>query len=415
MYFGWRMVALAAFLYMLMMGTTYGAFGLFVIPVSDEFDLSRANMNSALILFNIGTALLSPFIGRLLDRYPTRLIMAVSAILFGASFVTLGFSQSIWVNAAILVLPLGVALPGAGTLTMSVLLARWFTIQRGRAMVLAAMGMSVGSIVVTPMVGWLIEEQGWRTALMAIGVIVGAILLVLSALVRERPGPDDIESGSQQQAVNNSGGISTSPTSEKPLSVATILKMPTFWTVGLSTALAMGITQALSITFVPLGIDKGLSMMEATSLMSITGAAAIIGMLGLSVVADKIDRTLLMTGFFTLGALLNATLLVSHSYIMLAGCAVILGIAAGAMAPIFYALLADCFGTMSFGTVRGLTTPLLALFSAAIVRFAGEVYDYTGNYQLLFTIFVFAELLAALLMFATRYGRSKALAAQPAG
>mgnify|MGYP001030504480 FL=1 len=412
MYYGWRLVVIAAIAYMLTMGTTYSALGLFIIPVAKEFDLSRADMNSALILLNLGTAALSPFIGRSLDRYSPRAIMTGSAVLFGVSFTVLGLSHSIPLNAVILALPLAVAVPGAGTLTMSVLLARWFTVQRGRAMVLASMGISVGSIVVTPVVGWLLAEEGWRTALLIVGGASTAILLLLSAFVRERPGPDDVEPGAApvSAAVAQASGAGAS----KPLPIGTILRMPRFWTICLSSSLAMGISQALSITFVPLAMDNGLSIMEATSLMSITGASSIAGMLLLSTFADRIERTVLLTAFYVMGAGLSAVLIVSHGYVMLAGCAVILGVAAGALAPMFFALVADQFGPASFGTVRGLIAPFLALIGAFMVRFSGEIYDRTGHYDLLFTIFIFGQLGAAALMFGTRYFRPRPLVAAPA-
>lgn len=406
MYFGWCIVAMAMLVYMLSIGTTFGAMGLFVIPVSEEFRLSRANINSAVIVLNIGNAALSPFIGRALDRYSSRGIMAVSAILFGISFVGLGLSRSIWLNVAILALPLAAALLGAGTLTMSVLLARWFTVQRGRAMMLAAMGMSLGGVVLAPVIGWLIEAEGWRTALLVMGGSNAVLLLGLAALIRDRPGPDDVEGG---QAAS---GVQAAAPSGVDLAIASILKMPRFWSIGLSSAVALGIAQALAITVVPLAIDHGLTMMQATSLMSITGVSAITGKLLLSTVADKVERITLLSGFFLLGAVLNAGLMVSHDYMMLACCAVILGVAAGAMAPMFYALLADQFGTASFGTVRGLMAPILAVIGALIVRLAGEVYDRTGGYELLFLIFIFAQVFAACVMYGTRLVRWKMASAE---
>lgn len=406
MYFGWAIVGIAALVYMLMMGSTYGALGLFVVPVSGHFNLSRADMNTALIFLNLGSAAFSPIIGRLLDRYSARLIMIVSALLFGGSFIGLGLSESVATSALILAVPMAIAMPGVGTLTMSVLLARWFTVQRGRAMVLAAMGMSLGSIVITPVIGWLIGAEGWRMTLLVIGGAVAMLLLLLATFVRERPGPDDIETGvATAPAALPSGAAHSTPGT--PLPMLAVLRMPAFWTIGISSAIAMAITQAISITLVPLGLDHDLSMMEATSLMSITGGAAITGKLLLSTVADRIERFTLMTGFFLLGGVLNTCLMYSHGYAMLAGCAVLLGVASGAMAPIFYALLADQFGTATFGTVRGLMSPLLALTGAIVVRFTGEVYDRTGSYTLLFAIFVAAQLIAATLMFATRFVRGR--------
>ena len=405
MYYGWRLVGIAAIAYMLTMGATYSALGLFIIPVSQDFGLSRAEMNNALILMNLGGAALSPFIGRMLDRHSPRAIMTIGAILFGISFLILGVSNSVPLDALVIGLPLAAAVPMAGTLTMSVLLARWFTVHRGRAMVLSALGMSVGSIVMTPVIGWLLENEGWRTTLMIVGVFCTVVLLGLATLIRERPGADDVEPGATPEALARLQTVMAA--SGKPLSLGEILRMPNFWTICLSSSLAMGIAQSLSITLVPLAIDQGLSMIEATTLMSITGASAIAGILGLSAIADKVERSVLLTAFYVLGAVLNAGLLFSEGFVMLAGCAVMLGVAAGAMGPMFYALVADQFGTASFGTVRGLMAPFLAVCGAILVRFAGEVFDQHGSYSVLFTFYIFAELAAAAVMFSTRLVRPR--------
>ncbi len=405
MYYGWRLVGIAAIAFMLTMGATYSALGLFVIPVMRDFGLSRAEMNSAMILLNLGSAGLSPFIGRMLDRYSPRLIMIVGTALFGVSFVGLSFSHSVPLDAMIIALPLAAGVEAAGTLTMSVLLARWFTVHRGRAMVLSALGVSVGSIVMTPLIGWLLVGQGWRPTLLIIGIVCTAILFILCTMIRERPGPEDVEPGATPEVLARLQAAMA--TSDTPLRISEILRMPNFWTICLSSSLAMGLAQSLSITFVPLALDHGLSVMEATTLMSITGVSAIVGILALSAVADKIDRSVILTAFYVMGAVLNLALLFSKGFIMLAGCAVMLGAAAGAMIPVFFALVADQFGTASFGTVRGMMAPFLAVFGAILVRFAGEIFDRMGNYDLLFFIYIFAELVAAALMFSTRYCRPR--------
>jgi MFS family permease len=399
LYFGWFIVAIAASVYMLLMGMTYSAFGLFVIPVSKEFGLSRANMNSALIMLNVGSALLSPFVGRMLDRFPTRGIMMVSATLFGLSFVGLALSKSLWLSAAILCLPLAAALVGVGTLTMSILLARWFTVQRGRAMMLAAMGMSLAGLVVTPIVAWFIENEGWRTALMVLGIGATAILLLLAAVIRERPGAGEVEAGGSAASPAQFGNAPLAG----PARIGAILRRPDFWLIALGSAMPLGIALAIAITIVPLAIANGLTMMQATGLISVSGVAAITGKLLLSVVADKIDRFAFLTILFGLGAVLNGALLLSSDYATLVGCAVIVGITSGALAPLFYALVADRFGVASFGTVRGLMAPILAVNSALAVRLAGEVFDRTGGYDLLFIGFIFVQLLSAILICAARF------------
>lgn len=411
-YYGWYVVAIATAVYMLMIGATFAAFGLYVLPVSAEFNLSRANMNTALILMNLGNAFLAPFIGRLLDRVPARRIMITCALLMGASFLILGLSHSLWLSAAVLAVALPAAYLGAGTLTMTVLIARWFTAQRGRAMALAAIGMSLGNITVTPLVGMVIENQGWRAALLMSGGAVTSLLLVLALVLRERPGPGDVEGG--RRAASAAAPVAHSAGPAIPATVGAILKAPQFWSLSLGAALAMAVGQALAITLVPLAVGNGLTLIQGTSLISVMGGAAIAGTLLLAVVADKIDRISLLAGLFLAGALINVGLHYEHSYALLVAGAGLLGLTLGAATPAFYALLADTFGAASFGTVRGLTMPVVAVLGMIAIRLAGEVFDRTGGYDLMFSAFVVAQLVAAALIFLTRFVSVPLAAGAPA-
>jgi len=98
-YYGWVIVGLAALTYMVIYGSTFAAFGLFVLPVSEDFGLSRADMNTAFVVLNVGIAVSSPLIGRLLDYFPVRRIMMICAALLGLSLATLGLSHSVRLSA----------------------------------------------------------------------------------------------------------------------------------------------------------------------------------------------------------------------------------------------------------------------------------------------------------------------------
>jgi sugar phosphate permease len=407
LYFGWWIVAAAVLVNMLAVGTTFTAFGLYVLPVSTEFKLSRANMNTALILVNFGMAGAAPLIGRLLDRAPAKLVMRVGAVALALSLITLGLSRSIWLSAAVMAVPLAAAVVAAGTMTSTVLTARWFTAQRGRALALAVIGMSLGSVVVSPVVALLIQSLGWRSALVISGAAAGAVLVTLSFLLRERPRPGEHERGASETPAQTAGA--DAPTG-RPAKMGEILRMPQFWSIALGMGLAMGVCQTLVVTIVPLALEGGLTMVQATSLISISGVGAVASKLLLAVFADKVDRIALLAGLFIAGALMNLALLSSETYPMLIACAGLLGISSGVLPPVFYALVADRFGMVSFGTVRGLAAPVIAILGAIAVRAAGEVFDRTGGYNLLFSSFSGVMVVAAVLIFMTRYTKAAAFA-----
>ncbi len=95
-YRGWSVVLGSFVCAMLAVGGSVYIFGLFVIPVSEAFDLSRADVNNGLTLTLIGTAIWSPILGRLIDRFSARLVIAVGALLYAVGFFTIASSSSLW-------------------------------------------------------------------------------------------------------------------------------------------------------------------------------------------------------------------------------------------------------------------------------------------------------------------------------
>lgn len=397
-YRGWSVVAISAVTLALVLGASIQGFGLFVLPVSEHFRLSRADINTAAIALNVGMAVIGPFLGRLLDKHSSRLIMAVSAIVFGASFVVLGLSNNVWLSLAVIALPLAVAVVGCGTLTSTAIVARWFNVYRGRAIAIAMIGLSLGPVAVVPVIGLLIEAVGWRYTLVALGVAVGVVLVLLAAVLGERPGPDDVETHDPVPALNQPA---PEPETDEPLSAGHLLRLPQFWTISLAAAFAFAIMTALLVSLVPYAQGVGLSLTQGANLMSMYGLAAIAGTLLVAWLGDRFDRLTVMAVLSVLIGIASALLLLADGFGPILACTGMIGLVSGALTPVFLALLADLFGAMSFGIASGTASFLSTIIGAIAIRFGGEVYDRTGSYRLMFLSFLIVGLLAAVLAFAT--------------
>ncbi|MCB2075183.1 MAG: MFS transporter [Novosphingobium sp.] len=410
-YYGWVIVAIGLILLMIPVGLM-NAFGLFVIPVSEAFNLSRANMNTGIILLHLGTAAAAPFVGRMLDVYSARKILIAGAILFSLSMIVLGLSTNIWLSAFVIAVPLALGIAGGSTLTAPALVTRWFSANRGRAMAITMMGMSLGSVVIVPLFGVLIDTFGWRQCLVIVGCGLAVIFLAIVPLARERPGPDDREpmtaGEAEKQAVARD-----SQAGQSPLKTSQLLRTPHFWTMALSTAMALGALQTIIISLVPLAQENGLSVNQSASLVSLVGALAFAGKLMLAWLGERVDRVLLLSGVFVLVMLTSVALLFDHSYVALLGCSVLIGLASGTVTPAFLALLADRFGAASFGTANGTATLVMAITSATSIRLGGEIYDRTGNYDAMFLTFGALALISALLMITNRPRKRLGGSAQP--
>ena len=401
-YYGWWIVAISLVLQMLTVGSTMNTFGMYVVEASKDLGLSRANANTGLILISAGMALFSPFVGRALDFYPVRRIMVAGALLFGTSFVILGLSHNVWLSAFALAVPLPLGIACIGHLATTTVLARWFVAQRGRAMALAMVGMSLGTVVMARIIGVLIESMGWRSCLLTLGAVFTVIFLLLVPFMRDRPGPDDMEPANLRATGGPQAGPAAAPDA-KPLALGQVLSMPIFWVLSLSVALALAVLQTVSISLVPLAQESGVPVSQASSLLMILGAMSLLGKLLLAWIGDRLDRVLTLLAIFLFQACACTMLLLGHSFGLLLFCSALQGLCAAAITPVFMALLADRVGSASFGTAQGAAALAMAICSAAMMRIGGEIYDRTGSYDTMFMAFAAVSAIAGLLVLSSKW------------
>ncbi len=413
-YYGWVIVAITMVIFMLLVGCTSNAFGLFVLPVSQDLGLSRADVNTGYILTVLGGAAIAPFLGRLIDTYPVRKVMLACALLFAVGMITVGLSENVWLSAAMLAIPVAAGMGGVGTIGSMAIVARWFQVQRGRAMAISMMGMSLGTILLTPMVGIAIASLGWRYTLMALGAGMGTIFLIAIALLRERPGPDDVEPGSL-----NASAITVQPAAAqelgKPLSTLQLLRIPLFVIPAIAAGLALSAAQAIAISLVPLAQEAGIGVAQAATLMSMMGITSIAGKFLLVWVGDRVSRSFSLAVMTAATAAVSGILVFAHTFPMLLFSCALLGLAVGSISPAIMALVADAVGAASFGSANGIAMLMTAFLGAVAMRGAGELYDRTGGYATTFEVLVAVSLLAlVLLLVSLRIERGRASEAVPA-
>jgi MFS family permease len=66
-------------------------FGVFLKPLASTFHWSRTQVSLAFTLAALTVALCSPFLGRLLDRFPARRIVLPCTVVYAAAFGSLAF------------------------------------------------------------------------------------------------------------------------------------------------------------------------------------------------------------------------------------------------------------------------------------------------------------------------------------
>jgi len=398
MYYGWLIVAGAFIAQFFVTGFfTYG-FPLMVIPVEAEFGVSRTEVMYG-ITWATGLGLLfSPLVGTLADKWSIRGLMVIGAAVLGLGLILLSKSQTIFQFSIIFAVFVCVANNLLGPLTGSTAVARWFSASRGRALGIAAVGTSLGGMVIPYMVDRGITKLGWREMLLYFGITVLILLLPYLYLVM-RNFPADKGLRGEPHAPDTSGIASNvgAPTDGPDLSLKQILATPAFWFISLTLGLLF-----MSQTGVLTNIGaymQGAGVGDKTKTLIFTLAGmGLIGKLSFGYAADRINLKYGLWGAILLAAAGVSVLASEPSYPAMIFAALLMGLATGGMLPVWGAMIAVVFGMKSYGRAMGAMMPVIALSVMPGPILGAKLFDIYGNYNNSFYLFLAVLALSFILL-----------------
>lgn len=393
---GWRMVAVAFFVDFIAVGFFFYSYGVFFKAIAAEFGGSRLSVSIGITLTQTVGALLAPFIGRALDRFPLKHVIVVGALAMGSGFVLLAFVQTPLQFYLVLSVFIGFGAGAMGQLATSKLVSNWFVRKRGTALGIAATGISVSGVIMPAVSAWIIATYGWREGFATYGVITLSVVvpLVLRYVISK---PEDIGLLPDGAATS-----STLPPPKPAMRTAEFLAQPRFWILVMVIGLLFCIQSATLIHMVPQLTDRGYSLVAASAIASATAVFGILGKLIYGVLVDRWDvrHALWLAIAFQFGGQIIMLFTDGYYPFLLGAC--FFGFGMGGVVPMQGAVVGAAFGRESFGRVLGAMRPPMAVIHLTGVPFAGWVYDTTGSYELAFQTFIGLYVLAAIVVLPLR-------------
>lgn len=394
---GWWQVVVCLLLQAVSAATISSAFSVVAIPIGEAFDVSRMMVMFAMTALALSTGLLSPMLGTLMDRYSVKHLMSVGALSLFVGFIAISFCTSIYQVIAIYGLLLAPANVLLGPLASSVLLSRWFTKKRGKALALAAVGISLGGFFFPPFIQWMIDAFEWRAAFRYIAGIsllltLPAILLVIINHPADKGLYADGEGGEAESTARIASQLAALPTRR-------IFLDPTFLFIAFAFGAVLFGLKGVMTNLVPLAIDVGTRPDMAALLISAISLGSFTGKLLFAALADRFDtRMVLMVGVvaFTFG--LGCYWQAEDSYWVLVTGSIIFGLSAGGVMPLQAMMIAQSFGQLNVGRVMGLMTFAFLPLNLLTPPLFGFIHDRTGSYDLAMIIFICLCLAAAVLV-----------------
>ena len=163
-YYGYWLIAAAFVAQFVSIGMYSYVLGSFMTPMIAELGWSRADFTLTRSLGQLVMAFVGVFVGSRVDRFGGRPIMLIGSTILVVALIGHAYVETLtaWLILNGAVLTVGCAM--IGNLVVNVTLSKWFVINRGKAVAWAAMGVSFGGIILTPLATWLIDTLGWREA-----------------------------------------------------------------------------------------------------------------------------------------------------------------------------------------------------------------------------------------------------------
>jgi sugar phosphate permease len=191
---GWIVVFATALMLFGGAGSRF-SFGVFLKPVTEEFDWSRGSLAGALAIAGLATGGLRPLAGLLADRYDPKIIASIGVLIGGLALAVMSQVQELWhVYITFIVMGIGFTLASPGAVAK--IIGAWFTKRRALAMSLAGTGSAAGETALVPTAAIAVAYIGWREGYLILGgILLVLILPLVFLLLRSKPKPGEHADG----------------------------------------------------------------------------------------------------------------------------------------------------------------------------------------------------------------------------
>ncbi|MSQ13132.1 MAG: MFS transporter [Dehalococcoidia bacterium] len=379
-FYGWVIVAVCYSADFFASGLGQSTVSLFFKPMKDSLGWSLSALVGATTAATFGGIIVSPFLGRAIDRFGVKPVMLWGTVVGGVGMILMMFIQEVWQFWLLYTCVAALGLAEFSGLASQSAVAKWFIQRRGRALTFSTLGQTTGNIAFAPLVAFLITLLGWRHAWGAMGLTLLLVMVPLVAiLIRNQPEDVGLKPDGDWKPSGN--GASRAPVvSDVSWTLREALRTRALWAL-MGTFVIGGSTMAMTITLAPYLTLKHNMSNQAVGWVIVgfwipgTGSRLIWGYL-----IDKLPARLCLfivsvgrgIGVFSLA-------LVPYPYNIgvwwfFSG---LVGNAFGILQPVMFA---NFFGRKAFATIQGGVRPIMAvpglIFPLLIARF----YDISGSF-----------------------------------
>jgi MFS family permease len=312
-------------------GVLLYAFPVLFVPMRDELGLSSAQLSLAASIALGTSAVAGIGVGWLLDRRNPRVIMTTGSVV--ATLSVLAWSRVHGAAALYAVFAvLGAAMAAVTYGAAFTVAAKWFRTRLTAALTAITAAGAFASLIFSPLTESLSARLGWRDALVALAIVLGAVTIPLHLLVL-RPHVD-------RPAARN-------------VAARDALRTRVFWLLAGAFALGTFAWSAITVHLVVIVVEQGHPAAFAALAAGVTGISQLPGRLLFGPVVARLGQRAALPVGFGVAALGLALLVADQSRATIVTFAVLFGMGGGMMTMLSASAPAALFGPASYGAVSG--------------------------------------------------------------
>jgi MFS family permease len=363
-----------------------GLFSFYVQPLAEEFGVGVGTINIGAVFMLVAPAFVGPVMGRYLDSHSIRTIMLTGAGIAVTSLLLISRAPVLWL--------IGLAFFGYavgavcyGPLVTNALLVKAYPPGRAaRALSIAAMGTSIGSVLSPFGAAWLLGHYSWRTSVVVIAAVLFAVLFLSLRLGL----PHRLEGQGVRPLGPGGGGIGGPWLRTRP-----------FWLVGIAVAIIFNGALMVGVSYAPHFSSLGFDIDDAALFIASGGIAGFLAKLLVAAFADTLRTHVrgVAVSIAAFGACGFLLLLSVDSFPLIITATLMIGASGGAFIPLHPFLNSVYFPASIMGRINGAQTPLFLPLGLVASPLAGFAFDRTGSFSAAYAVVVALFAVAALLLF----------------
>ena len=318
-------------------------------------------------------------VGRFIDRLGARLVLTAVAALLGVVVCAMSGGRSFWPLAIAVTLTRGLGQSALSVISLT-MVGQWFVRRIDIAMAIYSIVMSIGFMIAFPLVGSLVQSQGWRSAWFAIGVALLVALAPLSwFLVRRRPSTGSTRATDDRRHPTHLDRTLRSTWQEA-------LSTPAFWIFSIGAALYGLVASGIGLFNESILAERGFGADVYYQTLIVTAITALDRQLRrrLARHADAAAdpaRDLAVRAGAGLAALPHVTTIVQ-----VMAWATAMGLGGGLVMVLFFSVWPRVYGRAHLGRIQGAAQAMTVVASAIGPLLLAWCIEWTGSYAGMFNI-----------------------------